>query len=353
MKIDDFEIIKISMKMRDPYEVAYNKFEKADNLLIRISAGNLHGWGCIAPDPHVTGENIDSIYIKSNEVLPEILLKKDPFRKALILKHLKIAFPGMFSLWAGVDMALWDLLGKKAQLPIWKILGGYRNSISTSVTIGICSVEETLERAIDLVNQEFHILKIKGGKNVDEDLERLQVVRAHLDKGIKIRFDANQGYSIEDALQFVKKIKDLDIQLFEQPTVKSKPDLLGQITNSANIPIMADESLISLMDAFYLVRKGLIDLMNIKLMKVGGITEAIQVDGLARAAGVEVMVGCMDEAALGISAGLHFALSRKNIRFADLDGHIGLIDDPTIKCLSIMKGKLYPSLSDGFGWAGM
>jgi L-alanine-DL-glutamate epimerase-like enolase superfamily enzyme len=353
MKIDDFEVFKISMEMKDPYEVAYNRFERAENLLIRISAGRMHGWGCVAPDPHVTGENIENLYIKAKEILPELLLKRDPFRKALIFKYLKHASPGMFSLWAGVDMSLWDLLGKRAQLPIWKILGGYRDRISTSVTIGICGIQDTLRKAVDLVDQGFHILKIKGGNNVSEDIERLQVVRATLEKDIKIRFDANQGYSVEEALFFVRKIKELNIQLFEQPTVKSKPDLLGVVTNKANIPIMADESLISLMDAFYLVRKGLIDLMNIKLMKVGGISEAIQVDGLARAAGVEVMVGCMDEAALGISAGLHFALSRRNIRFADLDGHLGLIDDPTNQCISIIKGKLFPSSLPGFGWSGL
>ncbi len=353
MKIDDFEVVKVCLQMKDPYEVAYEKFDKAENLLIRISAGKLHGWGCIAPDPHVTGENIEDVYRKSLEILPEVLLKRDPFRKALIMKYLKAAAPGLFSLWAGVDTALWDLLGKQAHLPIWKILGGYRNYISTSVTIGICGIDETLERARDFELQGFHILKIKGGNDVSEDIARLQGLRSALGTDMKIRFDANQGYSVEEALFFVKNIKELDIQLFEQPTIKSKPDQLGAIINKTNIPIMADESLVSLLDAFSLVKKGLIDLMNIKLMKVGGITEAIQVDGLARAAGVEVMVGCMDEAALGISAGLHFALSRKNIRFADLDGHLGLIDDPSIECISLNRGKLYPSGSPGFGWAGM
>ncbi len=353
MKIDDFEIIKLSMAMKEPYEVAYETFDKADNLLIRISAGDLHGWGCAAPDPHVTGETIESVYQASRDILPSILSKRDPFRKALLMKHLRAATPGMFSLWAAVDMALWDLLGKQARLPVWKILGGFRESISTSVTIGICGIEDTLEKARDFRDQGFHLLKIKGGNDVALDIERLRALRSALGGELKIRFDANQGYSVEEALLFVNKIRELDIQLFEQPTVKSKPDLLGAVTKKTDVPVMADESLLSLRDAFYLVKKGLIDLMNIKLMKVGGITEAVQVDGLARAAGVEVMVGCMDEAALGISAGLHFALSRKNIRFADLDGNMGLIDDPTTNCISLAKGRLYPSPEPGFGWSGL
>ena len=352
MTINSVEIFPVKMKMKNPYSVAYSSFDHAENLIVRIGTGSLNGWGCAAPDPHVTGEYPDILLEKGREILPSIL-KKDPFRKALIMKHIKKEAPGMFSLWAAVDMALWDLIGKKADLPLWKLLGGYREKIKTSVTIGICSVEETLKQSRELYNSGITVIKVKGGKNVNEDIERIKAIRKDLTENLQIRFDANQGYTIEEALYFLENLKNLNIELFEQPTPKSRPEQLGVITGKSQTPVIADESLVSLMDAFHLVKKGLIDLLNIKLMKAGGLTEAIQIDAVARSAGVEVMIGCMDESELGIAAGLHFALSRKNIRFADLDGHLGLENDPAKGIISFNKGYLYPNNNSGFGWKGL
>ena len=308
--------------------------------------------GCAAPDPHVTGEYPDDLLNQGRAVLPSFK-NKDPFRKAFIMKTLKKETPGSFSLWAAVDMALWDLLGKKADLPLWKILGGYRERIRTSVTIGICDQDETLRQARELIASGISILKIKGGSDVLGDLERIRALRKEFSPSLQIRFDANQGYSVDEALLFLKESGDLDIELFEQPTPKARPEQLGVVGKKSETPIMADESLVSLLDAFHLVKRGLVDLMNIKLMKAGGITEAIQIDAVARSAGVEVMVGCMDESALGISAGLHFALSRRNIRYADLDGHLDLKNDPAAGSVILKKGYLYPSREAGLGWAGL
>lgn len=353
MRIKSVELIKCNMELAEPYEVAYQRFTHADNILIRISTATYDGWGCIAPDPEVTGETVPEIYEKARDILPALLKGEDYLRRALLMKKLKKLTPGLFSLWAGVDTALWDLLGKKADLPVWKIIGGYRERIQSSITIGITGTAETLAQTGKLINDGWRIIKIKGGNDVNTDIERIQQMRKRFGKQLHIRFDANQGYTTDEALYFIKETEEQHLELIEQPTKKSSPELLGVVSDKSSIPVMADESLISLFDAFHLVRHDLVDLMNIKLMKVGGITEAVQVDAVARAAGVEVMVGCMDEAEIGIAAGLHFALSRRNIRFADLDGHIGLLNDPSAGIIRIKNGYLYPSENPGFGWDGI
>jgi L-alanine-DL-glutamate epimerase-like enolase superfamily enzyme len=353
MRISGVEVWPVVLPLVEPYEIAYEKIEGVTNVFLRLeTTTGLNGYGCAAPDLPVTGETAESVEIGLRETAAPFLQGVDPLRTAWILEELRANLRAQPAAFAAVDMALHDILGKVCGQPVWKLLGGYRDCIETCVTIGISPEPETLERAVNWVKQGFRSLKIKGGKDVDQDISRVRLVRERCGTAIEIRFDANQGYTVNEALRFVRETRLSGVAILEQPTPKGQTGLMGRVTREAHIPIMADESLMGLRDAYSLARNELADMVNVKLMKVGGLAEAIQINAVSRAAGIEVMVGCMDEAELAIAAGLHYALARPNVAYADLDGHLALRDDPTRGMLTLRDGILYPSELPGLGYKG-
>jgi L-alanine-DL-glutamate epimerase-like enolase superfamily enzyme len=351
MKIISIETWSHKMKLAVPYTIAYESIDTTVNLFTKVTTNSgIVGFGCAAPDLEVTGETENSVLKTSNDYIEPLLKGSDPLRYSYQLNKLTEPLKNHPSALAMIDMALFDILGKKANLPIYKLLGGFREKIKTSITIGILPVADTVKYATDFVSQGFSILKIKGGVDVNEDIERMKKVREAVGKSIFLRFDANQGYTVYESLKFVEETRKVKIEFLEQPTQKLEPELLGKVTNNVPIPVMADESLMNLMDAFKLARKDLVDTVNIKLMKVGGIDVASKINSVAKAANLEVMIGCMDESALGIAAGLHFALAKPNVIYADLDGHLDLIDDPASGAVILKKGTLYPTNKPGIGF---
>ncbi len=349
MKISRISYHRLDLTLSVPYTIAYESVSKSTNFILRLETDNsLVGMGCAVPDLHVTGETEEEVEFAIRNVVIPNLEWKDPFTYVRIMEELRKQLEGKSSTLAMVDMALLDLVSRKAGVPLYKYLGGYKDSIPTSITIGILSLEETLQQASEFVAAGFVILKVKGGKVLEEDIAKMIRLREEF-PGIQLRFDGNQGYTVAQALEFVKKTSKVGIEIFEQPTLVQGDESLGEVTRQVSLPVMADESIRSLDDAFRLARHERIDMVNVKLMKVGGILQGLHINSVARSANLEVMAGCIDECALGISAGLHFALSRPNIQYADLDGNIDLLDDPFLELFRLKDGILYPSEGPGLG----
>jgi len=352
MKITSLHAWEICFPLTEPYSIAYEQITESRNVFLQIETDEkLFGLGVTVPDLAITNENTASVLHSFSTVIEPILKGENPFQISYLLEKIQHEIPAQPAALALVDLALHDLLAKKAALPLYQLLGGYRSSIPTSITIGILSVEETLRRAEDFVQQGFFILKIKGGQSLAEDIERMSRLREQFGAAIRLRFDANQGYTVQETLQFVEATQHCQIEILEQPTAKAAFDALGKVTAQTNLSVMADESIVSVKDAFKIVKNGLADMINVKLMKVGGIQRSLHINSLAKAATIEVMVGCMDECALGIAAGLHFALGRPNVVYADLDGHLDLLQDPTSSAVKLKSGVLYPSPRPGLGFS--
>jgi L-alanine-DL-glutamate epimerase-like enolase superfamily enzyme len=350
MRITKINAWPVKMRLAEPYSIAYESVAEATNIFLGIETNSgIVGYGCAAPDLHVTGEDAARVLRALQETAGSELKGSDPLRYAMLMERVKKNLRNMPSARAAIDMALYDILGKVAGLPVWKLLGGFRRRIRTSVTVGILPESETVSAARALAARGFRCLKLKGGHDLEQDICRVMKVREAVGKEIELRFDANQGYTVEQAVRFVDATRRAGLELLEQPTPKDEIDLLGRVTRQVPLPVMADESLMTLRDAFRLARRGLVDMVNVKLMKAGGISDALQINSVARAARMEVMVGCMDEAALGIAAGLQFALARPNVAYADLDGHLDLLGDPSAGSVRLDKGTVIANDAPGLG----
>jgi L-alanine-DL-glutamate epimerase-like enolase superfamily enzyme len=351
MKITQLECWPVEMKLREPYTVGYEMVDKTTNLFIRARTDTgITGVGCAAPDKTVTGETPETVIYAFQSYIYPVLMGSEPFHYMLLHEHLRSKIPDMPSALAMAGMMLYDIVAKKAGVPLFMYLGGYRESISTNITIGIQSVIDTIEKAKDYIKRGFKVIKIKGGVNVEEDIEKVRKLREAIGNDIELRFDASSGYTFEEAIHFVYVTRDVHIEIIEQPTPRNKNYLLSKVRREITIPDSADESLWNMRDVFKLTGRSLTDMVNVRLMKVGGITEALNINAIAKAAGVETLVGCLDESDLGIAAALHFALARPNVVYADLDGHLDLADDPAAGAVILKNGVLYPTGKPGLGF---
>ena len=227
-------------------------------------------------------------------------------------------------------MAVYDLWSKHYGQPLYKLLGGYRKDLETDLTISINEPEEMKRDALAAIGQGFHALKLKVGIDSDLDIERVRTIREAAGPDIKLRLDANQGWTSEEAIRTIRRFEDLglDIEFVEQPVKARDFAGLKKVHDNVSTRIMADESMFSPADAIELLHMEAVDLINIKLMKCAGIHNALKIAGIAETYGVECMLGCMIESKVSLTAAAHLAAAKKNITRVDLDAAILLAEDP-------------------------
>jgi len=220
---------------------------------------------------------------------------------------------------ACVDMAIYDILAKSVDKPLYEYLGGKAKTLRTNLTISLGDNETMLKDALEAYNEGFGILKVKVGADEKATVEVMRNIRAALPSAV-LRVDANQAWDAKTALKIIEKIAPLGIELIEQPTKAEDLAGLAEITAHSSIPILADESVFGYEDAVRILDYRMANYINIKLMKTGGIYEAMKIAKLAKERGAKVMMGSMLESVISISAAVHLSMSDENICFYDLDG---------------------------------
>ncbi len=351
MKIKSISAYPLDLRLKEPFVIANETMEIGENVFFKIETDeDITGWGCATPDS-VTSETKDTVIDNFNKIVKNILIGQDPTRIHFLNDVIEDKIKGNPSLRAGINMALYDILGKKADMPLFRLLGGYRDKIETSITIGLNPVDVMVEKAKELVSQGFTCLKVKCGMDPDQDIEVVLAIRSTVGPNIKIRLDANEGYTLEKALRVIETLEKLgtDIEMLEQPTPAKYLYALKEVTAQCPVPIMADETALTLRDSLKTVKMEIADMINIKLMKIGGITNAIKANTYAEIAEIPVMIGCMNESMGAMAAGVHFACAFKNVQYADLDSALDFEKDIVKGGATYKDGFVIPSNKPGLG----
>ena len=305
---------KVNLKKKFPLQISRGIHSESQNVFIELIEDGITAWGESAPgktEGASSAIQVEESLVKLIEEGIEGLSIYDVYQKGKELKTPPCAL-------AALDIALWDLKAKKANLPLNDLLGIPKPSTPTSITVGINPPEVVKERVeLILKNKQVRALKIKLGSpnGVDYDKEIYsKVLESAKSSKIAIRVDANGGWALDDAKEMIKWLSERNAEYIEQPLSEGNEDQLKFLFKGRSLPIFVDESCRFSEDVPRLAN--FVDGVNLKLMKCGGITEALRILNTARSFGLKTMIGCMSESSVSISAG---ASLTGIIDYVDLD----------------------------------
>jgi L-alanine-DL-glutamate epimerase-like enolase superfamily enzyme len=348
MQITKAEVIPVELGLHQPARMAnIPDISSITALFVRIETRQGRAaWGCSVVHPHLTGENVNEALIacrKGADMAPGL----HPTNLEYSLAELHPVIKESPAAVCAFDLAFYDLLGLFAGLPLYRLLGGYRNRIQTSITVALTPLHESVEIARERASRGFRMLKVKGGLDPDEDVRRIKAIHAALPEHV-LRLDADGGYDVQSAIDVARALEG-QVEMLEQPTPAEDLDGLRQVTLNSPVPILADQSVTGPASVLDLASRRSANGLSIKMAMCGGISCARQIDAVARTAQLTLMVSCIIEPALLIAAGLSFALSSPNVQFGDLDGHLEIIDDPTVASFLLKDGWLVATDTPGLG----
>jgi L-Ala-D/L-Glu epimerase len=326
-----------------PLTISRGTMAHSDNLFVELSDGEHVGLGEHAP---ATGKawTADRAAVQLHDFVKSGIAE-NPHDNWQAMREAEIDPPAM----AALDCAMWDLLAKRAGLPLYRLLGLPRRSVPTSVTIGLNPPEITLERTADILRRTgAKHLKIKLGSPDGRDHDRAHFLAAKQSAapfGAGLRVDANGGWTVAEALQMAEWLRSEGVEYIEQPLAEGEEAGLVELHRANILPIYIDESCRWATDVAKWADRT--SGVNLKLMKCGGITEAVRIVAAARAHGLGTMIGCMSESSVAIAAGAVIGALFDHI---DLDSHLNLNPDPATGA-PIVDGVITPSDAPGHGAA--
>ena len=356
MKITEVKLGKISVPLRVPFKTALRSVSSVEDIVVEVHTDTgAVGYGEAPPTGAITGDTTGAILGALQDHIIKTVVGRDVDDFEDLMLALNKCIVGNTSAKAAMDMALWDLYGQLYRIPVYKLLGGSRKEIITDITISVNDPDEMARDAVDAVRRGYDTLKIKVGAHPELDVARLTAVRQAIGNDTRIRIDANQGWEPKQAVRLLNQMqeKGLDIEFVEQPVKAHDIDGLKYVTERSYVPVLADESVFSPEDAVRIMQTRAADLVNIKLMKCGGLYNALKIVSAAEVYGVECMIGCMLEAKISVNAAVHLACAKKIITKIDLDGPVLCSEDPILGGAVFDEQRITVSDEPGLGIKGV
>ncbi len=327
----------LNLLLEHPFQISRGTQTVAENVLVTLEHGDIVGLGEAAPSGYY-GESQATVHTVLDHLSGE--LGSDPFELDAILDRLDHAIRLHPSAKAAIDLALHDLMGKRLGIPLYAMYGlSAGGTPLTSFTIGIDTPQMMAQKAA--AASRYHILKVKVG--TPHDRENLAAIRAVTNATIRV--DANAAWSAKEAVRAIDELSEFDLEFVEQPVAAADLDGLQYVREHVRIPVICDESCVVPSDIPRIV--GRVDGINIKLVKCGGVRRAYQMIQTARSFGLRVMMGCMVESSILITAAAHLS---PLLDYADLDGNLLLAADPYSGAI-VEHGRLQLPSAPGLGVA--
>ena len=327
---------------RFPLTISRGTTAQTTNVWVKVEQDGIEGWGEASPFSLGDRPQSTEMLLAAIQTVSPQLQSMNPWERQRIGSILQ-TMPS--SAQAAIDMALHDWIGKKAGLPLWQLWGlDCDRIVPTSVTIGINTPEAAVARVRDWLEfTEVKVLKVKLGNpaGIEADREMLEAIRDEVPT-LELFVDANGGWNLDDAIAMCRWLADYDVKYVEQPLARGDEKHLPQLKQRSPLPIFVDESCMTSRDIPQLSH--CVCGINIKLMKAGGLSEAMRMVEVAKALGLQVMFGCYSDSSLSNTAAHLAPLAN----YLDLDSHLNLTDDPFVGAI-IRSGRLLPNLKPGLG----
>ena len=353
MKITEVRLGMLRVPLKTPFKTALRTVDTVEDIIVSIhtDSGNV-GYGEAPATAVITGDTHGSIIEVIRKLIAPRLIGMDVAELNAILQLIHTSAERNTSAKAAVEIAIYDLWAQLYGAPLYRMLGGGDPALTTDLTISVDYIDKMVADSVSAVDRGFESLKIKVGKEINVDLERVKAIYAAVEGRALLRLDANQGWTAKQAVYAIRTLEDAGVQLelVEQP-VKAR-DIAGLkfVTERVHTPIMADESVFGPSEVIELLRQQAADIINIKLMKTGGISNAIRVADIAALYDVECMIGCMIETSISVAAAVHLAVAKSDIiRKVDLDGPSLCAFDPVDGGVDFNESEISISDAPGLG----